>query len=85
MAWRLLTQVYGIPAERLYVSYFSGDAANGLPADEETRQIWLSLGYEIFKDIYKDRLAGAFIRSDLQCCDSMLSLAQGFNCDTKTV
>lgn len=45
MAWRLLTEEYGIPAERLYVSYFSGDAANGLPADEETRQIWLSIGY----------------------------------------
>ncbi|MCJ8747525.1 hypothetical protein PDJAM_G00154530 [Pangasius djambal] len=44
MAWRLLTEVYGIPAERLYVSYFSGDAASGLPADKETRQIWLSLG-----------------------------------------
>uniref|UniRef100_A0A4W4HR28 Alanine--tRNA ligase n=1 Tax=Electrophorus electricus TaxID=8005 RepID=A0A4W4HR28_ELEEL len=44
MAWHLLTEVYRIPAERLYVSYFSGDAANGLPADEETRQIWLSLG-----------------------------------------
>ncbi|XP_076841241.1 alanine--tRNA ligase, mitochondrial [Brachyhypopomus gauderio] len=44
MAWRLLTEVYGIPAERLYVSYFSGDAASGLPADEETREIWLNLG-----------------------------------------
>ncbi|KAL6461891.1 hypothetical protein MHYP_G00300360 [Metynnis hypsauchen] len=44
MAWRLLTEVYEIPAERLYVSYFSGDAASGLPADEETRHIWLSLG-----------------------------------------
>ncbi|XP_072527226.1 alanine--tRNA ligase, mitochondrial isoform X2 [Salminus brasiliensis] len=44
MAWRLLTEVYEIPAERLYVSYFSGDAASGMPADEETRHIWLSLG-----------------------------------------
>ncbi|KAA0712328.1 Alanine--tRNA ligase, mitochondrial [Triplophysa tibetana] len=44
MAWRLLTGEYGIPAERLYVSYFSGDAASGLPADEETREIWLSMG-----------------------------------------
>ncbi|TSK67236.1 Alanine--tRNA ligase, mitochondrial [Bagarius yarrelli] len=44
MAWRLLTEVYQIPAERLYVSYFSGDAATGLPPDKETHQIWLSLG-----------------------------------------
>ncbi|KAJ8002204.1 hypothetical protein DPEC_G00177390 [Dallia pectoralis] len=44
MAWRLLTEVYGIPSERLYVSYFAGDAISGLPADEETRHIWLSIG-----------------------------------------
>lgn len=45
MAWHLLTEVYRIPAERLYVSYFSGDVASGLPEDKETRQIWLGLGY----------------------------------------
>ncbi|XP_061082077.1 alanine--tRNA ligase, mitochondrial isoform X1 [Conger conger] len=44
MAWELLTQEYGVPADRLYVSYFSGNAAVGLPADLETREIWLSLG-----------------------------------------
>lgn len=45
MAWSLLTEHYGIPAERLYVSYFGGDSASGLPADKETRQIWLDIGY----------------------------------------
>ncbi|XP_075938766.1 alanine--tRNA ligase, mitochondrial isoform X3 [Anarhichas minor] len=44
MAWSLLTMHYGIPADRLYVSYFAGDAASGLPADEETRLIWLEIG-----------------------------------------
>uniref|UniRef100_A0A7N5ZV30 Alanine--tRNA ligase n=1 Tax=Anabas testudineus TaxID=64144 RepID=A0A7N5ZV30_ANATE len=44
MAWSLLTEHYGIPADRLYVSYFSGDAESGLTADEETRQIWLDIG-----------------------------------------
>ncbi|XP_054459990.1 alanine--tRNA ligase, mitochondrial isoform X2 [Anoplopoma fimbria] len=44
MAWSLLTEHYGIPADRLYVSYFAGDAASGLPADEETRLIWLEIG-----------------------------------------
>ncbi|XP_029374731.1 alanine--tRNA ligase, mitochondrial isoform X2 [Echeneis naucrates] len=29
---------------RLYVSYFAGDAASGLRADEETRCIWLDIG-----------------------------------------
>jgi alanyl-tRNA synthetase len=43
-AWELLTVVLGIPGERLYVSYFGGDAASGLQPDEECRQIWLSLG-----------------------------------------
>ncbi|KAF1394456.1 hypothetical protein PFLUV_G00000490 [Perca fluviatilis] len=44
MAWSLLTEHYGIPADRLYVSYFGGDAAAGLPPDEETRHIWLEIG-----------------------------------------
>nr|XP_056708537.1 alanine--tRNA ligase, mitochondrial [Euleptes europaea] len=44
MAWELLTQVYEIPKDRLYVTYFGGDAKLGLTADEECREIWLSLG-----------------------------------------
>ncbi|KAK0141404.1 Alanine--tRNA ligase, mitochondrial [Merluccius polli] len=44
MAWSLLTEHYGMSPDRLYVSYFSGDAGSGLPADEETRDIWLDLG-----------------------------------------
>ncbi|XP_040203188.1 alanine--tRNA ligase, mitochondrial [Rana temporaria] len=44
MAWELLTQQYQIPANRLYVTYFGGDPGLGLSADEETREIWLSLG-----------------------------------------
>uniref|UniRef100_A0A0N4XBN0 alanine--tRNA ligase n=1 Tax=Haemonchus placei TaxID=6290 RepID=A0A0N4XBN0_HAEPC len=43
-AWELLTEVYEIPADRLYVSYFGGDTKSGIPADEEARSIWLSLG-----------------------------------------
>ncbi|TRY62377.1 hypothetical protein DNTS_006567 [Danionella cerebrum] len=44
MAWKLLTEEYRIPPERLYVTYFTGDTANALPPDEETRNIWLSMG-----------------------------------------
>lgn len=44
MAWTLLTERYGIAPDRLYVSYFAGDAASGLDADEETRRIWLDVG-----------------------------------------
>jgi len=40
-AWELLTGVYGLPAERLYATYFGGDQKNGLPADDEARTLWL--------------------------------------------
>ncbi|XP_061052113.1 alanine--tRNA ligase, mitochondrial isoform X1 [Eubalaena glacialis] len=44
MAWELLTQVYGIPEDRLWVSYFGGDPKTGLGPDLESRDIWLNLG-----------------------------------------
>ncbi|XP_049802310.1 alanine--tRNA ligase, cytoplasmic isoform X2 [Schistocerca nitens] len=43
-AWELLTTVYNLPADRLYVTYFGGDTAAGLAPDEECRQIWINLG-----------------------------------------
>uniref|UniRef100_H3BBM9 alanine--tRNA ligase n=1 Tax=Latimeria chalumnae TaxID=7897 RepID=H3BBM9_LATCH len=44
MAWELLTEVYGISKDQLYVTYFGGDPAQGLKPDEESREIWLSMG-----------------------------------------
>uniref|UniRef100_A0A182NJT8 Alanine--tRNA ligase n=1 Tax=Anopheles dirus TaxID=7168 RepID=A0A182NJT8_9DIPT len=44
MAWDLLRNVYRIEPERVYVTYFGGDACLNLPADDECREIWLSLG-----------------------------------------
>ncbi|XP_071822782.1 alanine--tRNA ligase, cytoplasmic-like isoform X2 [Apostichopus japonicus] len=44
MAWDLLINVYKLPAEKLYVTYFKGDDNLGLPPDQESRDIWLSLG-----------------------------------------
>ncbi|SCU80107.1 LAME_0B01640g1_1 [Lachancea meyersii CBS 8951] len=43
-AWELLTKVYGIPADRLYVTYFEGDAKQGLEADTEARDFWRQVG-----------------------------------------
>ncbi|MEM8930922.1 MAG: alanine--tRNA ligase [Acidobacteriota bacterium] len=40
-AWELLHEHFGIPAERLHATYFGGDEADGLPADEEARQLWI--------------------------------------------
>src|ERR1051325_7905830 len=39
-SWELLTDVYKIPADRLYVTYFEGDAGEKLPKDEETIAEW---------------------------------------------
>ena len=40
-AWELLHEHFGIPAERLHATYFGGDEGDGLPADEEARQLWI--------------------------------------------
>ncbi|MCP3904003.1 MAG: alanine--tRNA ligase [Planctomycetes bacterium] len=40
-AWELLTGVWGIDPERLYVTVFEGDANDGLDADEEAESCWL--------------------------------------------
>ncbi len=40
-SWDLLTQVYKIPADRLYATYFGGNLDQGLEPDEETKQLWL--------------------------------------------
>ena len=34
---------YGMPKDRLYVTYFGG--AEGLESDEDTRQFWLDMAY----------------------------------------
>ena len=44
MAWSLLTEVYRLPKDRLYVTYFGGDEALGVAADEECREIWRNIG-----------------------------------------
>lgn len=42
--WELLTKVYGLDPQRLYVSYFGGDEKAGLEPDLEAKQIWLDMG-----------------------------------------
>ncbi|KAG1760588.1 alanyl-tRNA synthetase [Suillus occidentalis] len=43
-SWDLLTNVYGLPKDRLYVTYYAGDPQNGISTDEEAKQHWLSQG-----------------------------------------
>src|ERR1051325_3608223 len=39
-SWELLTEVYKIPKDQLYVTVFGGDEAEGLPRDEEALNFW---------------------------------------------
>ncbi|XP_036603961.1 alanine--tRNA ligase, cytoplasmic [Trichosurus vulpecula] len=46
LALELLTQEFGIPLDRLYVTYFGGNEAAGLEPDLECKQIWQNLGLD---------------------------------------
>ena len=39
-AWELLTEVYGLPVDRMYVTVFGGDQADGLDRDLEALELW---------------------------------------------
>ena len=39
-SWELLTEVYRLPKDRLYVTYFEGDEKEGLEKDTETYDLW---------------------------------------------
>ncbi len=39
-AWELLTEVYKIPKDQLYVTVFEGDEKDGVPKDQESFEIW---------------------------------------------
>lgn len=40
-AWQLLTEVYGLEKDRLYVTVFGGDKKEGLEPDQEARELWV--------------------------------------------
>ncbi|MHC2990769.1 alanyl-tRNA synthetase [Pontibacter sp. HJ8] len=42
-SWELLTEVYQLPKDRLYVSVFQGDASENLPMDLEAFDIWKTM------------------------------------------
>jgi hypothetical protein len=45
-AWELVTspEWFNIPKDRLYVTIFEGDPANGVPRDDEAEQYWIEAG-----------------------------------------
>ena len=40
MAWELLTDVYELPKDRLYVTVFEGDKKDGVSVDQESIDLW---------------------------------------------
>jgi alanyl-tRNA synthetase len=42
-SWELLTEVYKLPKDRLYITYFEGDDKEGLEKDTETYKLWKAL------------------------------------------
>jgi len=43
-SWDLLTNVWCLDKDRLYVTYFGGDEALGLAPDDEAKDYWISMG-----------------------------------------
>lgn len=43
-SWDLLTKVYGLSPDRLYVTYFEGKPEAGLEPDLEAKELWKSVG-----------------------------------------
>ena len=42
-AWELLTKVYKLPKDRLYVTIFEGDKSDNLPVDQEAYDYWKAI------------------------------------------
>ena len=42
-AWELLTQVWQLPKERLYITVFAGDQPDKIPADDQAYKLWREL------------------------------------------
>ena len=42
-SWELLTEVYKLPKDRIYVSVFGGDERDGVPFDQEAYDIWAAI------------------------------------------
>ncbi len=76
-AWELLTTVYGIPADRLYITYFGGDSTVGLAVDQESLKHWKSylpderiVGFGMRDNFWEMGVAGPCG----PCCDIQIDL-----------
>ncbi len=53
-AWELLTEVYGLPKDRLYVTVFEGDTTEDLERDDEAAEFWKKW-VDVDRIIYADK------------------------------
>ena len=44
LAFELLTEQFGFPVDHLYATVYAGDAALGIPPDEESMGVWRDIG-----------------------------------------
>jgi len=42
-AWELLTEVYKLPKDRIYITYFGGDETDKLDPDNEAKELWKAI------------------------------------------
>lgn len=69
-SWELLTEVYKLPKEQLYVTYFEGDSKTRLDPDLEAKEYWLAQGVledHILPGNAKDNFWGALCFILLTC------------------
>ncbi len=84
-AWELLTKTYGLPAEKMCVTVFGGEA--GLPADDEARAIWKKVtGYPDEKIISMGMKDNFWQMGDIGPCGPCTEIHwyHGDGCDLST-
>lgn len=81
------SQVYKLPPENLYATYFGGDESQGLEPDIEARDIWLTVlpASRVLPFGCKVRLVPEFCLSDARCAilQSAAFRRQGAVCRSK--
>ena len=63
LAWEALTDIYDLNKNCLYVTYFAGSDELGLKADEETKHIWLDIGFVNVIILYLKDKAVNFVKN----------------------
>lgn len=67
-SWELLTEVYKLPKDRIYVSVFEGNEADGVPFDQEAFDIWKKILGSDERIIYGDKKDNFWEMGDVGPC-----------------